>query len=308
LDDKVKNPTDGMTGEVIGNDGKPVEGAKVEIDKNSGEIAVTVPEGTKAQDATVVVKDKDDSKVGEVDIKITEPGKDDTGKPGIDAGSVVDEVPANDKPKDLDDKVKNPTDGMTGEVIGNDGKPVEGAKVEIDKNTGEIAVTVPEGTKAQDATVVVKDKEDNKVGEVDIKITEPGKDDTGKPDDSSDWDGSSNLSPRCINTGLGVGIPLLFLIPVGLASQMNIPGLKDFVAPINKQIQNLNTQLQKQAGVFNGPLAGKVAGIDAQLKRFGAEYQQVAGAVALIAAGALAIGLIADACAPGAGSSNGSSK
>ncbi|MFH6890049.1 hypothetical protein [Corynebacterium aurimucosum] len=106
---------------------------------------------------------------------------------------------------------------------------------------------------------------------------------------------------------MGVGIPLLFLIPVGLASQMNIPGLKDFVAPINKQIRDLNTQLQKQAGVFNGPLAGKMAGIDAQLKRFGVDHQQAAGAVALIAAGALAIGLIADACAPGAGSSSGSS-
>ncbi|WP_168166657.1 hypothetical protein, partial [Corynebacterium sp. HMSC066C02] len=91
--------------------------------------------------------------------------------------------------------------------------------------------------------------------------------------------------------------PLLFLIPVGLASQMNIPGLSDFVAPINKQIRDLNTQLQKQAGVFNGPLAGKMAGIDAQLKRFGVDHQQAAGAVALIAAGALAIGLIADACA-----------
>ena len=115
---------------------------------------------------------------------------------------------------------------------------------------------------------------------------------------------------RCINTGLGVGIPLLFLIPVGLASQMNIPGLSDFVDPINKQIQDLNTQLQKQAGIFQGPLADKVAGIDAQLKRFVADHQQAAGAVALIAAGALAIGLIADACAPGAGggSSTGSSK
>ncbi|MFR9823757.1 hypothetical protein ACL1HS_08320, partial [Corynebacterium striatum] len=121
---------------------------------------------------------------------------------------------------------------------------------------------------------------------------------------------SSNLSPRCINTGLAVGIPLLFLIPVGLASQMNIPGLSDFVDPINKQIQDLNTQLQKQAGIFQGPLADKVAGIDAQLKRFVADHQQAAGAVALIAAGALAIGLIADACAPGAGggSSTGSSK
>ena len=105
-------------------------------------------------------------------------------------------------------------------------------------------------------------------------------------------------------TGLGVGIPLLFLIPVGLASQLNIPGLKDFVAPIDSQIQALNTQLQKQAGVFNGPLAGQVAGIDAQLKRFGIN----GSTLALVAAGALAIGLIADACAPGAGSSNGSSK
>ena len=87
---------------------------------------------------------------------------------------------------------------------------------------------------------------------------------------------------------------------------MNIPGLSEFVAPINKQIQDLNTRLQQQAGLFNGPLADQVNGINAQLKRFGADYQQAAGAVALIAAGALAIGLLADACAPGAG--EGSSK
>ena len=87
---------------------------------------------------------------------------------------------------------------------------------------------------------------------------------------------------------------------------MNIPGLSEFVAPINKQIQDLNTRLQQQAGLFNGPLADQVNGINAQLKRFGADYHQAAGAVALIAAGALAIGLLADACAPGA--DEGSSK
>ena len=111
---------------------------------------------------------------------------------------------------------------------------------------------------------------------------------------------SSNLSERCVNTGLGIGIPLLFLIPVGLASQMNIPGLSDFIAPINKQIQDLNTRLQMQTNTFNGPLAKQMAGIDAQLKRFGVNANQAAGAVALISAGALAIGLLADACTPGA--------
>ena len=107
---------------------------------------------------------------------------------------------------------------------------------------------------------------------------------------------SSNLSERCINTGLGVGLPLLFLIPVGLASQLAIPGLKDFIAPINKQIADINARLQMQAGVFNGPLADQMAGINAQLKRYGVS----AGSVALVAAGALAIGLLADACTPGA--------
>ncbi|WP_371441227.1 hypothetical protein, partial [Corynebacterium sp. HMSC036D02] len=176
-------------------------------------------------------------------------------------------------------------------------------KAKIGEN-GKLIVDIDENAKPGDkVVVVVKDKNGKEIDRVEVEVE--------KPSGSSDGSGSSDLSSkpnqRCINTGLGVGIPLLFLIPVGLASQMNIPGLKDFVAPINKQIRDLNTQLQKQAGVFNGPLAGKMAGIDAQLKRFGVDHQQAAGAVALIAAGALAIGLIADACAPGAGSSNGSS-
>ena len=79
LDDKVKNPTEDMTGEVVDKDGNPIPDAKVEIDPNTGEITVTVPEGTEPQDATVIVKDKDGNKVGEIDITITEPKKPGTG-------------------------------------------------------------------------------------------------------------------------------------------------------------------------------------------------------------------------------------
>ena len=265
----------------------------------SGDKVITIQRDTDG-DGDPDVTDPDDDNDGATDEEENKAGtdpKDPNSKPSEDkAPDWNDGSTTPDKPVELPNTGGSVEDGTTVETEG----PGE---AEIGED-GTITVTPGENAKPGDKVVVeVKDPSGKVIDTVEVEITKPG-----KPGGSSDWDGSSNLSQRCINTGLGVGIPLLFLIPVGLASQMNIPGLKDFVAPINKQIQNLNTQLQKQAGVFNGPLAGKVAGIDAQLKRFGADYQQVAGAVALIAAGALAIGLIADACAPGAGSSNGSSK
>ncbi|QQU93822.1 hypothetical protein J3S22_11735 [Corynebacterium aurimucosum] len=44
-----------------------------------------------------------------------------------------------------------------------------------------------------------------------------------------------------------------------------------------------------------------MADSDADLERFGGDHQQAAGSVALIDAGALAMGLSVDACALGAG-------
>ena len=288
--DKVEIPNTGGPVE----DGTTVETEgpnKAEIDKN-GKLIVDIDENAKPGDkVVVVVKDKNGKQIDRVEVEVEQPDapadkpdwKDGKGKPGDKV-----EIPNTGGP--VEDGTTVETEGPGKAKIGENGKLI----VDIDKNA-------KPGDKV---VVVVKDKNGKEIDRVVVEVE--------KPSGSSDGSGSSDLSSkpnqRCINTGLGVGIPLLFLIPVGLASQMNIPGLSDFVAPINKQIRDLNTQLQKQAGVFNGPLAGKMAGIDAQLKRFGVDHQQAAGAVALIAAGALAIGLIADACAPGAGSSNGSSK
>ena len=337
LDDKVKNPTDGMTGDVLDKDGKKIPGSKVEIDPKTGEIEVTVPKGTDPQDATVVVKDKDGNKVGEIDIKITKP-KTDNNDGGNNGGWFPWPIDPNkpgedDKPGDEDPKDKDTDgDGLTDEQekeLGtdpnkadtdgdgiNDGDEVDGSKNPFDKDGNKVkpgekgAPTDPkkadtDGDGTNDGDEVTGSKNNGKPTDPNNPKSKPETDPNGSSK-LPDWNGSSNLSERCINTGLGIGIPLLFLIPVGLASQMNIPGLSEFVAPINKQIQDLNTRLQQQAGLFNGPLADQVNGINAQLKRFGADYQQAAGAVALIAAGALAIGLLADACAPGAG--EGSSK
>ncbi|MBE7339249.1 Rib/alpha-like domain-containing protein [Corynebacterium aurimucosum] len=285
-------------GQVTDPEGNKVDKPDWVTVKPDGSIEVEPPADAKTGDYTIpVVVTYPDGSRETIKAKVTVPkGKDSDGD-GL----------TDDKEKELGtDPNKADTDGdgiNDGDEVSGDGNKFDGKPTDP-KNADTDGDGVNDGVEVNNKDKDGKDAPTNP-NDPDSK---PGKDDTGKPDDSSDWDGSSDLSSkeneRCLATGLGVGIPLLFLIPVGLASQLNIPGLKDFVAPIDSQIQALNTQLQKQAGVFNGPLAGQVAGIDAQLKRFGIN----GSTLALVAAGALAIGLIADACAPGAGSSNGSSK
>ena len=181
LDDKVTNPTDGMTGEVRDNDGNPIDGATVTVGPETGEITVTVPEDAPTGPATVVVKDKDGNDVGgPIHIVVTEKPAE-TPAPSITGGEdPKDEVVADGEPKKIDDKVANPTDGMTGEVLDKDGNLIDGAEVTVDPNTGEITVTVPEGTEPGDATVVIRDKDGNPVGDpIDIEITEPAEEAEG---------------------------------------------------------------------------------------------------------------------------------
>ncbi|MGV0433328.1 hypothetical protein, partial [Corynebacterium sp. 20_84] len=201
-------------------------------------------------------------------------------KPSIDAGDKTDEVPADGSKKKLDDKVKNPTEGMTGEVIGKDGKPIKDAKVEVDPDTGEITVTVPEGTKPQHAKVVIKDQGGKKVGDVDIKITSPDR-------------------PGCTESLIGFGLPLLALIPLGIASQTAIPGLQNIQGQVGRQIQDANTALQNQLGIMDPRLAKASADFQAQLRGAGANLNQVLGGIAVLAYGIAAITTIATKCGPG---------
>ena len=73
---KVDNPTADMGGTVT-IDGEPVEGATVGVDPQSGEITVTVPEGTlgdgvSEKPAKVQITDKDGQPVGDpIDAKVT---------------------------------------------------------------------------------------------------------------------------------------------------------------------------------------------------------------------------------------------
>lgn len=461
LDDKVENPTDGMTGEVLDKDGNPIKDATVTVDPDTGEIKVTVPEGTAPQDGKVVVKDKNGDKVGEVDVKITEPKTDvpDTSNASVvpDTVTVVEgqEAKPFEVAKNIPEGGKVVVDGLpdglsvdesTGEVTGTPaqisdwGKDEEERAVEVtvsvtDKDGKEVAqgtktVTVQRDTDG-DGQPDVTDTDDDNDGATDaeeaaagtdpkdasskpeakpgddqgatsvdksgvkdvkpsgedqntgIKVTKPdegtkvsatdkdGKDVPAKIDDNGnvvvtpgqdvegpitvviedeDLDGgktevevgvkgekpgnqggSSNLPDgsslpglssgssnvdwkRCAPAAAGVGIPLLFLLPIGLASQMNIPGFSPLVKQvsaqidgINRQLAQQNTALQKQLGIYNGPLAKQASQIDLMLKKVSPEAGRIGGGIALAAAGALALGLLINSCAPGAGSSSSSS-
>ncbi|WP_286204309.1 Rib/alpha-like domain-containing protein [Corynebacterium afermentans] len=109
---------------------------------------------------------------------------------------------------------------------------------------------------------------------------------------------------KCVATSLGFGLPLLALIPLGLASQMEIPGLSNVVADANAQLQAANTRIQQQLGLFNPGIAAQVDAANRQLAQFGTDLGTVAGGLALIAAGILAGTLIYDNCSPNGGGSS----
>ena len=91
-------------------------------------------------------------------------------------------------------------------------------------------------------------------------------------------------------------MPLLALIPIGLATQLEIPGLTPVVQQFSAQLEMANTRIQQQLGVFNPQIAGQVAEINAQLRQFGADIATVGAGLALIAAGILSGTIIWSQC------------
>ena len=106
---------------------------------------------------------------------------------------------------------------------------------------------------------------------------------------------------KCVATTLGFGLPLIALLPIGLATQMDIPGVTPIANEVSARLEQANSQIQQQLGIFNPQMAGQVAEINARLKEVGGDLSMVAAGIALIAAGILAGTLIYDNCSPNGG-------
>ena len=108
----------------------------------------------------------------------------------------------------------------------------------------------------------------------------------------------SSLSPKCVATLAGWGIPLLALIPIGLASQLNIPGMENLQA-VGETIAN-----EFNAGVQRSLSTPALAQFNAMLAENGQSIGVAAGALGAIALGVAALSTIALACTGAEGSSS----
>ena len=206
----------------------------------------------------------------DVTVTVEEPTK----KPDWDDTSTTPDKPVTIPKKDGSGEVP---EGSTLEVEGP-------GKAELLPN-GDIKVTPNDDAKVDDEIkVTVKDKDGNKVDDFTVKIVE-------KPISSSERKG-------CTESLLGFGLPLLALIPLGIATQAAIPGLQAFQAQVDQQIRDMNTALQRQLGILDPNMARAAAEFDARLKGAGANLGQVLAGLALLGYGIAAIATIASTCDP----------
>lgn len=115
--------------------------------------------------------------------------------------------------------------------------------------------------------------------------------------------GGSSLAanPRCAAALAGVGLPLAALVPLGLGSKLQLPGVNNLSAQLNAQARNLNTEVQRGLGIHNPRLSEQAAQVDNQLKALGTDLGSVAAGAGTVAATAAALGAIAYACSPQTG-------
>ena len=110
----------------------------------------------------------------------------------------------------------------------------------------------------------------------------------------------SSMEPKCVAALAGWGVPLLALIPLGLATQLNFPGMENIQA-MGQQIANQFNDAVQQA--LSNPA---LAQLNAVLAEKGQTIGMAAGALGAIALGIAALSTISTACSDG-GSSTGSS-
>ena len=100
---------------------------------------------------------------------------------------------------------------------------------------------------------------------------------------------SAELDGKCIAGIVGLTAPLLLAIPLGILSQVQIPGLEGVSAQINAAVRDANDRIQRGLGIYDEDRAQRAAGIQGA---FSIENPQMLG-MAAGALGAISLGLLA---------------
>ncbi|SMB82413.1 hypothetical protein SAMN05660745_00800 [Corynebacterium glucuronolyticum] len=149
-------------------------------------------------------------------------------------------------------------------------------KIYFDPPTGDITLDTKEYKYGDTIKVTVTDKDGNKLDDVTITI--------GMCDD---------YLGICIGASVASAIPLLLLPPVALSLAGNNPQVKQIADGFAKQVEDINTGIQKTLGIYNPELAL------AFKQNVAPHMQNLALAAAFIASLGLLVGVAATQCAPG---------
>ena len=96
---------------------------------------------------------------------------------------------------------------------------------------------------------------------------------------------------------MGLTAPLLLAIPVGILSQVQIPGLEGLSAQINDAIRQANDQIQKGLGIYDEDRAQRAASLQGAFSVDNPQMLQLAaGSLGAITLGLFLIDQVLRAC------------
>ncbi|OFU58281.1 hypothetical protein HMPREF3120_00820 [Corynebacterium sp. HMSC11D10] len=109
--------------------------------------------------------------------------------------------------------------------------------------------------------------------------------------------GSSELDGKCIASIVGLSAPLLLAIPLGILSQVRIPGLEGLSAQVNDAIRQANDQIQRGLGIYNEDRSRRAAGFQGAFNVANPEMLSLAaGSLGAITLGLFLIDGVLRAC------------
>lgn len=109
--------------------------------------------------------------------------------------------------------------------------------------------------------------------------------------------GRASSESKCTGAIVAVAAPLLLLIPLGILTQVRIPGLEALQAQISDAIRDTNAHIQEGLGIYDEERAKRAASINDALAVVNPQtIGLAAGSLALIAAGLIVGDAVLRAC------------
>ncbi|WP_066528306.1 hypothetical protein [Corynebacterium bouchesdurhonense] len=109
--------------------------------------------------------------------------------------------------------------------------------------------------------------------------------------------GTGSSDGKCAASVVGAASPLLLLIPLGILTQVRIPGLEGLQVQLSDAIRETNAHIQEGLGIFNEDRANRAANVNDALAIVNPETIGLAlGSLALIAAGLVVGDAVMRAC------------